>query len=95
MNSVRILILLAHSPLPFKKITFFQRYMFLISHFLWSYFTVRKYAKNNNNETIYMTRSEWVFFFLSKLNKKVIYECHLLLSSKINKKNQFKNQTLN
>ena len=69
-------------PLPFKKITFFQRYMFLISHFLWSYFTVRKYAKNNNNETIYMTRSEWVFFFLSKLNKKVIYECHLLSSLK-------------
>ena len=65
-------------PLPFKKFTIFEKYMFLISHFIWSYFTVRKYTKNNDNTTIYMTRSEWVFFFLSKLNKKVVYECHLL-----------------
>ena len=62
-------------PLPFKKITFFED-IFLIN-ILFGHILHKKIC-NNDNETIYMTRSEWVFFFLSKLNKKVVYECHLL-----------------
>ena len=32
-------------PLPFKKFLFLERFTYLISHFFWSYFTVRKYSK--------------------------------------------------
>ena len=61
-------------PLPFKRIKFFEKYWYLISHFLWSYFTVRKYY--SSEQELYFTRSEWVFYFLSKKNANVIYECH-------------------
>ena len=69
-------------PLPFKKINFFEKFMYILSHFLWSYFTVGKHQKNNE-ESYFFTRSEWIFYFLSKKNLKVIYECHQL--SKIKK----------
>ncbi len=61
-------------PLPFKKIKILERYWYLISHFLWSFFTVQKYYENKNE--MYFTRSEWVFYFLSKKEANVIYECH-------------------
>ena len=61
-------------PLPFKKIKPLERYWYLISHFLWSFFTVQKYYENKNE--MYFTRSEWVFYFLSKKKANVIYECH-------------------
>jgi len=61
-------------PLPFKKINFFEKYWYLISHFLWSYFTVRKFY--SSKQEFYFTRSEWVFYFLSKKNANVMYECH-------------------
>ncbi len=64
-------------PLPFKKIAIFEKYWYVVSHFLWSYFTVRKYAKTND-ERLFFTRSEWVFYFLSKRKLNVIYECHQL-----------------
>ena len=69
-------------PLPFKKLQFMEKIMYIISHFLWSYFTVRKYVKLNRG-SYFFTRSEWIFYFLSKHNEKVIYECHQL--SKIKK----------
>lgn len=69
-------------PLPFKKLQFLEKIMYIISHFLWSYFTVRKYVKLNKG-SYFFTRSEWIFYFLSKHNEKVIYECHQL--SKIKK----------
>ena len=61
-------------PLPFKKIKYFEKYWYLISHLLWSFFTVQKYFSSENE--MYFTRSEWVFYFLSKKNANVIYECH-------------------
>tara|TARA_B100000963_G_scaffold262074_1_gene230231 strand:- start:7058 stop:8155 length:1098 start_codon:yes stop_codon:yes gene_type:complete len=61
-------------PLPFQKVKIFEKYWYLISHFLWSFFTVRKYYSSENE--LYLTRSEWVFYFLSKKNANVIYECH-------------------
>ena len=69
-------------PLPFKKVQILEKFMYIISHFLWSYFTVRKYIKVNRGY-YFFTRSEWIFYFLSKHSEKVIYECHQL--SKIKK----------
>ena len=53
-------------PLPFKKILVFEKYWYILSHFLWAYFTVKKYSRNNE-ESLFFTRSEWVFYFLSKI----------------------------
>lgn len=61
-------------PLPFKKFKSFEKYWYLISHLLWSFFTVQKYFSSENE--LYFTRSEWIFYFLSKKNANVIYECH-------------------
>tara|TARA_Y100001970_G_C14079888_1_gene774099 strand:- start:82 stop:1182 length:1101 start_codon:yes stop_codon:yes gene_type:complete len=67
-------------PLPFKKIKILEKYWYLISHFLWSFFTVQKYYVSQDE--LYLTRSEWVFYFLSKKNAKVIYECHQITKLK-------------
>ena len=56
-------------PLPFKKIQFLEKFMYIVSHFLWSYFTVRKYVKLHRG-CYFFTRSEWIFYFLSKQKKK-------------------------
>ena len=42
----------------------------------------RKYVKLHRG-CYFFTRSEWIFYFLSKQKEKVIYECHQL--SKIKK----------
>ena len=60
--------------LPFGRIRVFEKYMYIISHILWSYYVSRKYSKNNTN--IIFTLSDWVFYFLSRKNINVIYECH-------------------
>ena len=67
-------------PLPFKKFKILEKYWYLISHFLWSFFTVQKYFASQ--EELYLTRSEWVFYFLSKKNAKVVYECHQITKLK-------------
>ncbi len=69
-------------PLPFKKFKIFEKYLYLISHLLWSFFTVRKYYVSHDE--LYLTRSEWVFYFLSKKNAKVVYECHQVSKLKRN-----------
>ena len=67
-------------PLPFKKFKILEKYWYLISHFLWSFFTVQKYYASQDE--LYLTRSEWVFYFLSKKNAKVVYECHQITKLK-------------
>jgi len=62
--------------LPFGKLKFFNRFFFLISHFLWSRTTVKKILSNKAEPDLYFTRSDWVFYFLSKKKKHVIFECH-------------------
>ncbi len=57
--------------LPFKKVAIFEKLMFHISHFLWSRQAV-KYIQNNKNHDAYITRSDWIFFFLAKNNANVI-----------------------
>ncbi len=60
--------------LPFGRTKFFKKYTYLFSHILWSYFISKKYKKNSNE--IVFTLSDWVFYFLSKKNINVTYECH-------------------
>ena len=64
--------------LPFGRIKLFDKYSYLLSHFLWSYYITRKYKKNSSE--IVFTLSDWVFYFLSKKNIDVTYECHDLTS---------------
>ena len=60
--------------LPFKKIKIFEKYSYILSHFLWAFFVTRKYK--NKHMKNYFTRSEWVFYFMSRKNHKIIFECH-------------------
>jgi len=69
-------------PLPFKKITIFEKFNYLISHLIWSYAVTRKIKKNSIDK--FFTRSEWVFYFLSRKNCRVVYECHQLTNLKKN-----------
>ena len=63
---------------PFGKTRKFERLFFLISHFLWSRKITRSIVKKAEEEITFFTRSEWVFYYLSKNNLKVVYECHQL-----------------
>ena len=62
--------------LPFGKINVLNRLLFLYSHFLWSYLIVNKLVKEKASSEFFFTRSDWVFFFLSRKNRKVVFECH-------------------
>tara|TARA_B100000674_G_scaffold268103_1_gene221375 strand:- start:1256 stop:2371 length:1116 start_codon:yes stop_codon:yes gene_type:complete len=66
---------------PFGKIKMFENLLFIISHFLWSKKIVKKIERENVN--YFFTRSDWVFYFLARKNKRVVFECHQL--SKIRK----------
>tara|TARA_B100001939_G_scaffold348059_1_gene372342 strand:- start:1790 stop:2935 length:1146 start_codon:yes stop_codon:yes gene_type:complete len=61
--------------LPFGKFKFFSRLTYHLSHFLWSKKTVKNIINNSKNE-YFFTRSDWIFYFLSKHKKHVIFECH-------------------
>ena len=60
---------------PHGRIKFLPKLWFHISHFLWSRRTVKKNFKNDLNN-YFLTRSDWIAFFLAKQGSKVIYECH-------------------
>ena len=62
--------------LPFGKINVFNRVLFLFSHLIWSYTNVNKLIKEKPSSELFFTRSDWVFFFLSRKNRKVVFECH-------------------
>lgn len=58
---------------PFGKFVYFKKIIFHFSHFLWS----KKITKGFNDvNDFYITRSDWVFYFLAKKNLNVIFECH-------------------
>ena len=61
--------------LPFGKFKFFNKLTYHLSHFLWSKKAVKNIINNSKNE-YFFTRSDWVFYFLSKHKKHVIFECH-------------------
>ena len=62
--------------LPFGKFSYFEKYLFLFSHFLWSRKNAKKFIESEDYKKNFFTRSEWVFYFLSKKNLNVIFECH-------------------
>ena len=62
--------------LPFGKFAYFEKYLFLFSHFLWSRKNVKKFIEPGDYKKFFFTRSEWVFYFLSKKGFNVIFECH-------------------
>lgn len=62
--------------LPFGRIDYFKKLNFHFSHFLWSFWVCLFLINNDAEPDYYFTRSDWVLFFLSLRNKKVIFECH-------------------
>lgn len=85
--------------LPFKGENpgkFLEKIRFSISHFIWSKKTVNSAISNERKNEKYITRSDWIFYFLSKANKKVLFECHqvskirkFVIKSVQNKKNSY------
>ncbi len=61
---------------PFGKIKIFENLLFVISQLLWSKKVVKKI--DSKNAKYFFTRSDWIFYFLARKNKKVVFECHQL-----------------
>lgn len=61
--------------LPFGKISIGVKFAYLFSHLAWSYLTVKKVLKSKKGEN-FLTRSDWIFYFLSKRGERVVFECH-------------------
>ncbi len=70
-------------PFPFGRIKILEKFIFIVSHFLWAYYIVNKLNREKYQTEAYITRSEWIFYFLSRKDRNVTYECHQ--SSKIKK----------
>src|SRR6056300_876844 len=70
--------MLSHN-LPFKDykgIALFKKIRFHLSHYLWSKKAYKYIESSNRKSDIFITRSDWLFYFLARKNKKVIFECH-------------------
>ena len=61
--------------LPFGHIKILEGFFFHISHFLWSYFVVTFKIKKTDGEN-FITRSDWILYFLARKGCKVLFECH-------------------
>ena len=61
--------------LPFGRINILEGFFFHISHFWWSYFVVTFKIKKNDSKN-FITRSDWILFFLARKGFKVLFECH-------------------
>jgi len=63
-------------PYPFGKIKYFNKLLFHISHYLWAKSTAKKFNEDKYKNDFFLTRSDWILFFLAKKNYKIIFECH-------------------
>ena len=63
-------------PYPFGKIKYFNKLLFHISHYLWAKSTTEKFNDDKFKNDFFLTRSDWILFFLAKKNYKIIFECH-------------------
>ena len=63
-------------PYPFGKLHFFDRFFYHLSHFLWARKTSKNFTDVQNKGDYFLTRSDWVLYFLSKKNLNIIFECH-------------------
>ncbi len=64
--------------LPFGKFKLGEKYLFILSHYLWSRKVCKKVKLEKNKNSQFFTRSDWIFYFLSKKNLNIIFECHQL-----------------
>jgi len=62
----------------FENKKYFKKINYVIKHILWSYKTVKEVIKKFKKPDIFFTRSEWIFYFISRKNIEVVYECHKL-----------------
>ena len=62
--------------LPFNYFKKFKKITFIISSCLWSFFAVKKTIKRSDPSVLFISRTIWVVYFLSKYKNKIIYECH-------------------
>ena len=63
-------------PYPFGKLKFFKRFFYHLSHFLWARKISKNFTNAQNIDDYFLTRSDWVLYFLSKKNFNIIFECH-------------------
>lgn len=63
---------------PFGKIRVAEKLLFHISHFLWSKKVFSRIKKCQSDYDIFITRSDWIFYFMSKNQLNVIFEIHQL-----------------
>ena len=63
-------------PYPFGKTKYFQKIFFHVSHFLWAKSTTKRFHYENQKNENFLTRSDWVLYFLAKKNFNIIFECH-------------------
>ena len=63
-------------PYPFGKIKYFNKLLFHVSHYLWAKSTTAKFNDDKFKNDFFLTRSDWILFFLAKKNYKIIFECH-------------------
>ena len=68
---------------PFGKFSIFSKTLFHISHYLWAKKTTKKILSSGELFDYFITRSDWVFYFLSKNKRSVVFEVHQI--SKIRK----------
>ena len=61
--------------LPFGRIKIFESFFFHISHFLWSFFVVTFKIKKTDQKK-FITRSDWILYFLARKGCDVLFECH-------------------
>ena len=62
-------------PYPFGKIKLFEKFMYSVSHYLWCRNVIKK-GLNLSSEEYYMTRSDWIAYYLAKSGNNVIFEIH-------------------
>ena len=63
-------------PYPFGKVNYFNKLLFHISHYLWAKSTTKIFNNDNYKNDFFLTRSDWILFFLAKKDYKIIFECH-------------------
>jgi len=79
--------------LPFGKINIFKSFIFNLSHFIWSWYVVNFKIKKNPDVS-FITRSDWILYFLAKKGNHVLFECHQISRTRnyvINKVFNFSN----
>ena len=81
---------------PFGKIKLLEKFIYSISHYLWCRNFMKK-GFNFSSEEYYMTRSDWIAYYLAKSGNNVVFEIHNYSKTRnyvLRKISQFKNVKL-